>query len=64
MVRSDADEEIIDMNKKLIIFILHKGTLYSWQRPQTSVSKQLTTQSRQIIIRDPESFIVKTQETN
>ena len=32
-VRSDSEDKVIDLNKKLIIFILHAGTMYVWQRP-------------------------------
>mmetsp|Transcript_8198 Transcript_8198/g.12575 ORF Transcript_8198/g.12575 Transcript_8198/m.12575 type:complete len:84 (+) Transcript_8198:2300-2551(+) len=30
-IRSQSRKGVIDMNKKLIAFFLHKGELYSWQ---------------------------------
>jgi len=36
-VRSQSRKGVIDLNKKIVAFLLHKGSLYSWQKNQNKI---------------------------
>jgi hypothetical protein len=63
IARGDSIPDVVDLNRKLIIFFLHGNNLYYWTRPLTGLKLVGNCDSESLTKIDDERFLYKIEET-
>jgi hypothetical protein len=62
VVRGDSVPDVVDLNRKLILFILHGNNLYYWTRPLSGLELAGSCDSDNLTKIDDERFLYMIEE--